>query len=206
MPLVRAEFATAPGGWHVRISAIPDVGETDFFMPECPDGMLRNAALAAVAALLAGASQESVRAATARWRPSPRRGEIIQKDGKLIYVDCYNANPASMLDAARAFERRTAAVASGRLFVLGGMGELGAQSVALHESTGRDLPLRRGDALLLFGGDSAAFGRGAVSAGFPEEAVRQVVEIDELCALVAAFSGPVFLKGSRAHALERVLS
>jgi UDP-N-acetylmuramoyl-tripeptide--D-alanyl-D-alanine ligase len=216
--------------------------------------MLRNAALAAVAALLAGAREADIRAAAARWRPSPGRGEILLRGGRLFYVDCYNANPDSMLDAARAFDRRTttptatattgigenknataneppegagrgnadineppASVgrgnadaneppgSTGRVFVLGGMNELGPDSILWHERVGRALPLRRGDRLFLFGGDSPAIGAGAVAAGFPETAVRRTSDIAELREWLAATTGAVFLKASRTHALERAL-
>ena len=205
---LRAGFTEVPHGR--RVCVLPPNGPLfiEFTMPECSDGMLRNATLAAVAARLAGSAPGTIRDAATHWHPSPGRGEIVLHGGRLFYVDCYNANPVSMLDAARAFDRRTSnhtAAPSGRLFALGGMNELGPDSVALHERTGRDLPLRAGDTLALFGGDSAALGTGAVAAGFPASAVRVAESIEVLREIIAAHSGPVFLKGSRSHALERAL-
>ncbi|MDR3228538.1 MAG: Mur ligase domain-containing protein [Puniceicoccales bacterium] len=199
----RVEFVRENGGAKFPAESLPP----DFFMPACTEGMLRNAALASLAATLAGASPAAIRAAAAQWRPSPGRGEIRLDGGRLFYADCYNANPASLLDAARHFDRLTARQKLfPRLFVLGGMNELGAESAALHRQTGRGLPLRDGDTLALFGGDSALLGEGAVAAGFSRDAVFCAGDIEALEAHVGACSaGAVFVKGSRSYALERVL-
>jgi UDP-N-acetylmuramoyl-tripeptide--D-alanyl-D-alanine ligase len=208
--IVRAGLSPVPdgGGTHIRLALQPlsrEAGTLDFLIPECPEGMVRNAVLAAVAAVLAGVPLGNIRAAMASWRPSARRGEIVMRDGRLFYVDCYNANPASMLDAARAFDRRTEGDPS-RVLVLGGMNELGPQSAALHRETGAALPLRAGDSLVLFGGDAPDLGEGAARNGFPRQSIHVAKDIETVRALVAAFPGPVFLKGSRGRALERVLA
>ena len=62
----------------------------------------------------------------------PGRGAIISTDKLVILDDCYNANPMSMkasLDVLHDGEGR-------RVAILGDMGELGENEIALHEEVG----------------------------------------------------------------------
>lgn len=202
---VAAEIMEAANGWQVRLRG-KSLAAKEFVFPLATRGMVENAALAATAALTLGVSEERIQQAFHEWRPSANRGEIRLLGGRIFYIDCYNASPASMVDAARAFDRRAAEEkAGGRLFVLAGMNELGEESARLHREVGARLPLRAGDMLVLFGGDSVEIGAGAVAGGFAEGAVRRAGSLEEVRELVSSFSGPVFLKGSRAYALERAL-
>ncbi len=200
---VTAEIVEVEAGWRIDLRGYPLV-EGSFAFPFSTRGMAENAALAAVTALALGVSAFRIREVFQAWRPSASRGEIRLLDGRLFYIDCYNASPASLADAAWAFDRRTAGM-GGRLFVLAGMNELGAKSARLHWEVGAQLPLRTGDRLVLFGGDSAALGEGAVSAGFSAAAVARAESVEAVRELIQEFAGPVFLKGSRAYALERAL-
>lgn len=180
----------------------------NFFAKNISRGLAENAALA-VAAVSNFVSDEKIQAALDARRPSANRGEVREREdgaGK-IFVDCYNASPASMLDSARAFAKRFPASArTPRLFVLGGMGELGAESVRLHREVGEALPLDAStDVLALFGGNAPLIGEGAVARGFPPARVQVFADIEALRARVAEFRGNVMIKGSRAFALERAV-
>ncbi len=201
--IVRARITRAGSGHLLRLDG-ESVGDHGFSVGEVSDGMARNAALAATAALLGGTSPASIRAALAEWTPSPGRGELRDSGGKLFYVDCYNASPASMVDAAECFVRRTPDTKP-RLFVLGGMNELGDAAAELHRGVGRRLPLRNGDALALFGGLSGEIGEGAAEAGFSRGSIRPCATVEALREVIEAFPGSVMLKGSRGYALERAL-
>ncbi len=185
-----------------------DIGNRKFIVRDVSRGLAENAVLAIRAALHGGVSPEKIQAALDAWKPSANRGEVRERaDGGKIFVDCYNASPASMADSTESFAKRFPATAgTPRLFVLGGMGELGSQSAELHFGVGQKLPLcAKTDTLALFGGDAAEIGKGAVASGFPKERIRVFDDIDELRAFVAAFRGNVMLKGSRAFALERAI-
>lgn len=166
------------------------------------DGLARNAALAVVAAHAVGADPAAVRAALAAWTPPVGRGSLHELGDQTFYVDCYNSSPASLLDAARCFDRLSAGSARPRLWVVGGMAELGEGSAALHRACGTELPVRAADAVVAFGGDSAQ-----VLAGLPAgQGLRLAApSLDEVRAAVAAHHGHVFVKGSRSFALERAL-
>jgi len=173
-----------------------------FVLGPVSDGLARNAALALVAARAVGAPDASVRAALAAWGPPVGRGSVHALADRTFYLDCYNSSPASLVDAARCFDRLSAGSAQPRLWVIGGMAELGADSVALHRAAGAALPVRAGDAVIAFGGDAAA-----VLAGLPALAGTRSVaaSLDDVRAAVAAQRGFVFVKGSRSFALERAL-
>ena len=65
----------------------------------------RLAAMATVSASIAWT------AVTARWMPPAGRGSVHVEGDRTFYVDCYNSSPASLLDAARAFDRLSRAAA-----------------------------------------------------------------------------------------------
>lgn len=190
-----ARFSLAPAdqGWTLEVRD-PELGALAFRLGPISRGQAANAALAALAARRVGAGPESVVAAIAAWRPLPGRGSVHLSGGRPLYVDCYNASPASLADAAETFVRQTRGP---RLFVLGGMAELGADSPRLHREAGLALPLGPGDQVIAFGGDAPALA--AACGGTVMD------DIAAVAAAIAAHPGPVLLKGSRAHALERAL-
>lgn len=194
--------------FYLKLREAEEREETVFVVCNVSRGLAENAVLAICAALREGISPEKIQAALDAWKPSANRGEVRERaDGGKIFVDCYNASPASMLDSAESFAKRFPAnTGTPRLFVLGGMGELGAQSEALHFGVGEKLPLcAETDFLALFGGNAAQIGQGAISHGFPQERVRVFDDIAALREFISAFRGNVMLKGSRAFALERAI-
>lgn len=165
------------------------------------DGLARNAALAILAAREVGADLAALRAALVAWSPPVGRGSVHADGARTFYVDCYNSSPAALLDAARCFDRLSAA-ARPRLWVLGGMAELGADSAALHRGCGAELPVRADDAVVAFGGDAAQLLAGLPVGPGPRVAAGT---LDDVRAAIAAHAGFVFVKGSRSFALERAL-
>ncbi|MFI5358101.1 MAG: glutamate ligase domain-containing protein, partial [Opitutales bacterium] len=125
-------------------------------------------------------------------------------NGRLLYVDCYNANPASMADALDAFNALTPPEAP-RLFVLGGMEELGAEAEMFHRALGRSLRLRPQDRLFAIGEHAAALVAGAREAGAGPTQVHAVEDLGPVRESLAGFAGAVFLKGSRRYQLETLI-
>jgi len=87
-------------------------------------GMAQNAVLAICAALWLGVTPGVIQQRLTAWRPAKWRGELRREGGRLLYLDCYNANPASMADALENFASLTPA-GQPRAYVLGCMEELG---------------------------------------------------------------------------------
>lgn len=175
-----------------------------FTLRRISDGMAQNAVLAICAALRIGVAFNLVRDRIRKWSPANLRGELRQIDDKQVYADCYNANPVSMKDALELF-RATTSDQQPRLFVLGGMEELGAESARYHHEVGQSLETGPADIIYLIGDHAAAMRTGALEAGSSEEQIIVVEDAAELRAAFNVFSGPVFLKGSRRYRLETLL-
>lgn len=172
-------------------------------LPTVSEGMASNCALAVAAAMELGSTVEELSGRLPLFQPSALRGKRLRGRGTLYYLDCYNANPASMLDSAKYFRRLTGNVP--KLFVLGGMEELGEDSRRFHREVGTALLPRGEDRLLLVGEKAAWIGEGALEAGSAEEAVEFAPDMESARDAVAAFHGAVLLKGSRANALETLV-
>jgi UDP-N-acetylmuramyl pentapeptide synthase len=123
----------------------------------------------------------------------------------LLYLDCYNANPASMADALDAFYA-VAPTNEPRLFVLGGMEELGPESEMFHRALGRSLRLRKQDFLFIIGDQAEALRSGALDSGSNLEQIAMAASVEVIAARVREWRGAVFVKGSRRYELEKVLT
>jgi UDP-N-acetylmuramoyl-tripeptide--D-alanyl-D-alanine ligase len=130
----------------------------------------------------------------------------VERWGEVMaIVDCYNANPESVLSAAGTLA--TLAGARRRIAVLGEMLELGSGGPALHEEVGRGLAESGAvDLLVAVGPGAAPIAEGARSAGlaserFPDHdaAVRWLVERLEP-------GDAVLFKASRGAALETIVA
>ncbi len=204
-PPGRARFAATHSGGFTTVAVAfgppPPVVATLY---RVTDGMAQNTAMAVCVALKAGVNREQVARRMLSWRPSPLRGEWRFSEGRRLYLDCYNANPASMADALAAFSA-VAPRDEPRLFVIGCMEELGAESQHYHLELGRSLALRRGDRVVAIGGQAGAIRQGALEAGCDGGQIEIADSAEPLAAQLAAFRGSVFVKGSRRHELERAL-
>ncbi|HVS54410.1 MAG TPA: UDP-N-acetylmuramoyl-tripeptide--D-alanyl-D-alanine ligase [Opitutaceae bacterium] len=168
------------------------------------DGMAQNAALAICAALWLGVARETIQARLGDWKPAKLRGEIRREDGRLLYLDCYNANPASMLDALAAFDA-IAPADEPRLYLLGGMEELGADAAAQHHAIGRALPLRGCDRLIAIGAHAHDLCAGVLDRDDFSHQIQIASTLEPMAAAFAEWRGAVFVKGSRRYQLEKIL-
>lgn len=179
-------------------------GKRRFKLRRVSAGMAQNAALALALASELGVKDGALQARLENWQPSKWRGELRRSGEATVYCDFYNANPASMTDAIDAFNGAVGADLP-RLYVLGSMEELGAESAAYHRQLGRLLHLRRGDFLFALGSQAAALREGLLENGNDPAQVAVVADVAPVRERLAGFKGAVFLKGSRRYQLETVL-
>jgi UDP-N-acetylmuramoyl-tripeptide--D-alanyl-D-alanine ligase len=202
----RARFLVSQSGGSTRVTVAfgppPSVVIT---LPRVTDGMAQNTALAVCAAIHLGVPREKIQGRLLSWRPPHLRGEWTVSEGRRLYLDCYNANPASMADALATFSA-VAPLDEPRLFVIGSMEELGAEAARYHVEVGKSIALREGDRLVAIGGQAGSVRQGAIEAGANPVQVEVSESIDRLTPGLAAFRGSVFVKGSRRHGLERAFS
>ena len=198
-------FETFPEVSSLRVLVrFPGGRPVEFRLRSTSLGMVSNAVLALAAAVELGRDPSEAARRLEDWRPASLRGEIMECSGRLIYLDCYNANLVSMLDAVRAFVERVDA-STPRLFLIGSMEELGERSADLHESVGREWPKGLQDRFVLIGDRSPDLYRGLIAAGHPPSAITMNPPDHELASLVEDWEGAVFIKGSRRHRLEKCI-
>jgi len=177
---------------------------TDFFMRPVSPGVAANAALAISAARYLGRSDEQIKSALENWSASAMRGELREFGGSVYYLDYYNSNPASLMDALEAFQF-LASENLPRLYVIGSMGELGEDAALWHERAVEKLCLRSQDLALTVGEHAAAICQGLLKAGNPPSRMIAAASLAEARTVVDAFKGALFFKGSRTVALEKLL-
>jgi len=168
------------------------------------EGMTQNAVLAICVARWLGVAPVKIRERMIGWGPAPLRGEVREEAGRLVYLDCYNANPAAMVDALQVFDEMTTDGAA-RLFLLGGMEELGEVCEAKHREVGQALKLRKADRVLLIGTGADSVRFGALEGGAEDEQIEVLRTLTGVETRIAEWRGPVFVKGSRCYRLETVV-
>jgi len=174
----------------------------EFPTPDATAGMVENICLALLVASEEGVAQEDLLKRLSLWKAASQRGEIIEVGSRTVYADYYNANPASFADAANYFHRRFPQVP--RIWVIGGMEELGNSSAAWHRRLAGALPVLLGDKIFLVGSITAEMEstlRGRVG----EDSIRLADKAEDVIEEVRATEGVLFLKGSRKYQLEKIL-
>jgi UDP-N-acetylmuramoyl-tripeptide--D-alanyl-D-alanine ligase len=175
-----------------------------FTMRRVTDGMAQNAVLAICAALWLGVARATIQERLNAWEPALLRGELRRDGGRLLYLDCYNANPASMGDALATFHA-IAPADEPRLYVIGCMEELGHDAAAHHRALGVSLGLRAGDRLLVIGPLGHEVCAGVLETGDHHTRIQMVSTLEPVADCLAEWRGAVFVKGSRRYHLETIL-
>jgi UDP-N-acetylmuramoyl-tripeptide--D-alanyl-D-alanine ligase len=167
-----------------------------------------NLAAATAMAIAASVPAEHVPAGVEGFPGVKGRFRVLQGEGRIVVDDAYNANPESMragLDtvARGAGERR-------KVLVLGDMLELGADSEMRHTEVGQLVATTVEPSLLIVVGPEArGIGAGARAAGLPAD---RLLAYDDVGGLLEDWPPAleqaeiVFVKGSRAIALDRVVA
>ena len=195
--------------YSVKVSLRCGDQKHEYRLQSLSEGMIQNSVLAVVTAIEMGEAIESILEGIESWNPVGGRGSIIplnQEGGSFIFQDSYNANPSSMHDSLKAFER-VSKDSERRLYVLGIMNELGEDSCAFHESVTQTLKPRKGDRLIFIGASELtdAYQKGAKSAGWDDSVLESFLTIELCNEDLGQFTGAIFLKGSRSCKLEALI-
>ena len=97
-------------------------------------------------------SDADIRSAIETYTPTNSRSQMVRSGTNQIILDAYNANPSSMAAAIENFARMDAA---GKVLMLGGMKELGPESIAEHQNLIDLISRYPWQAVALVGGDFA---------------------------------------------------
>jgi UDP-N-acetylmuramoyl-tripeptide--D-alanyl-D-alanine ligase len=93
---------------------------------------------------------EKIRSSLENYIPSNSRSQLIETGSNKIILDAYNANPTSMKAAIENFANIHA---SKKVLILGGMMELGEESIAEHTNLLALIHQYNFDTVILVGGD-----------------------------------------------------
>ncbi|HPE36468.1 MAG TPA: UDP-N-acetylmuramoyl-tripeptide--D-alanyl-D-alanine ligase [Spirochaetales bacterium] len=162
---------------------------------------LLNALAAIRVAELYGAGADDVRDGLASALPLAGRSEIIRGPVTIVN-DSYNANAESAL-AAIAF--CDDAEAGRRIYVLGSMKELGAESDAAHRRVGAAAAVSKAELLYFYGDETRPAHEEALRVGKASYHFDNYDDLAQAVKAVAREGDLVLLKASRSMALERLV-
>ena len=138
---------------------------------------------------------DKIKLAIENYLPSNSRSQMIQKDGNFIVLDAYNANPTSMKAAIENFAKFPS---TKKILMLGGMMELGEESIVEHEAIVNLVQQYQWQNVILVGGDFAKIIQPFTY--FSNASEAKVWLNSQL------FTNTFFLiKGSRSMAMEKIL-
>lgn len=137
----------------------------------------------------------TIKTAIEQYIPSNNRSQIVQRGSNTFIMDAYNANPSSMKAAIENFAGLDAA---NKVLLLGGMKELGADSIKEHQQLADLLQQSHWKAVVLVDGDFAKVNHPYIFLPTAEDARKWVTQ--------QAFENTYLLvKGSRSVGMEKVL-
>lgn len=140
--------------------------------------------------------ESTIRSAIENYTPSNSRSQLIRKDSNRIILDAYNANPSSM---KLAIENFAGIKSDNKILLLGGMAELGAESLAEHQAVVDLIRQHNWKQVVLVGGDFLRLSHPYLqfeNAGQAREWLQQQHLQD----------AQLLIKGSRSMQMEKILN
>lgn len=136
-----------------------------------------------------------IKKAIESYAPSNSRSQLVEKGTNKIILDAYNANPSSMKLAIENFAKLPA---SNKVLMLGGMAELGEESLQEHKAIAGLIQQYNWKAVALVGGDFLKFDHPFTT--FTDAAAAKAWLKDQ------HFENThLLIKGSRSMQMEKVL-
>ena len=140
-------------------------------------------------------ADEKIKTALEAYTPTNSRSQIIKKDSNTILLDAYNANPSSMKAAIENFAEMEG---ENKIVILGGMMELGEESIKEHTTLIEMLSNHTWNKVVVTGKDFTAL-------------PSSILRFNDATEIAAWFKEQKFqnacilIKGSRSMAMEKVL-
>lgn len=138
---------------------------------------------------------EKIKDALEQYMPSNSRSQLIKKGNNNIILDAYNANPSSMKAAIENFSKMEG---DEKILMLGGMMELGAQSIDEHQQLIELIKKYAWKKVVLVGGDFNKTQHEFLNFNNSSEA-RDWFKTQDIN------NASILIKGSRSTAMEKVL-
>ena len=162
-------------------------GSVDCVTPLLGAHNIQNILLASMVALELGMDLKQISRGIARLQPVEHRLQLIKKPGGITVIDdSFNSNPVSSrmaLEVLRQFPGR-------RIVITPGMVELGPEEAEYNRQLGTAIAGCADLAILVGMKHTKPILDGAIDAGFPQEACRQVSSLEEAAALLRELGQP----------------
>ncbi len=142
-----------------------------------------------------GISFESIKRSIEAYVPDNARSQLIKKGSNTIILDAYNANPSSMQAAIENFSHQQSA---NKYLFLGGMMELGEESIGEHQSLVNMIKTTGIRNVVLVGGDFAHVDHHCIYLPDAAQAAEWISQNPPSNALL-------LIKGSRGIKMEKLL-
>jgi UDP-N-acetylmuramoyl-tripeptide--D-alanyl-D-alanine ligase len=137
---------------------------------------------------------EKIKAALENYTPSNSRSQLVEKDGNKIILDAYNANPTSM----KAAIENIAKMNGDKVLLLGGMMEMGDESLKEHQALIDLIGQYNWKNVVLVGGDFSKVNNPYIHFASAVEAGKWFKEQQFI-------NSTILIKGSRSMQMEKVL-
>jgi len=141
-------------------------------------------------------ADEKIQSSLQNYTPSNSRSQLIEIGTNKIILDAYNANPSSMKAAIENFAHISA---TNKIVVLGGMMELGEDSISEHENLLNLISKYNFKSVLLVGGDFKKAHGSYMYFNNAEEAATYLKQQDFQHSYL-------LIKGSRSVQMEKILN
>lgn len=142
-----------------------------------------------------GVSDENIKAALEHYQPSNSRSQLITRGSNQIVLDAYNANPTSMKAAIINFAKMEG---DKKILMLGGMMELGADSIKEHQEIVDLILSYHWHTVVLVGQDYSNLPNEIMHFSTAAEARNWFVENNPT-------EAQILIKGSRSMQMEKII-
>ncbi len=159
------------------------------------DYNLPNILCAAATGVLFNISGASIKSAIEAYTPSNSRSQLVKHGSNTIILDAYNANPSSMKAAIENFAKLPA---TDKILILGGMAELGNESLHEHKQLVELIDRYTWKAVVLTGGDF-------LKIDHPYTRFTNAGEARDWFQAQQFSNATILIKGSRSMQMEKVL-
>lgn len=139
--------------------------------------------------------EEKIKSALENYTPSNSRSQLIEQNGNKIILDAYNANPTSMKAAIENFAKMEG---KDKMLMLGGMMELGQESLSEHQALLELVKKYPWKNVVLVGGDFNKISHGYLN-------FENSLEAKEWFSNQKISGANILIKGSRSTQMEKVL-
>jgi UDP-N-acetylmuramoyl-tripeptide--D-alanyl-D-alanine ligase len=139
---------------------------------------------------------DKIKWALGNYSPSNSRSQLIEKGSNKFILDAYNANPSSMKAAIENFAKMEG---NKKVLLLGGMMELGTESITEHQSIINVIDNYKWQAVVLVGGDYHKLNHQYIN-------LENSLQAKDWFNQQQFENTQVLIKGSRSMQMEKVLS